>query len=250
MAVEPRIILVTGALAGIGRVIATAFARLGDHVVVAGRRDDAGEAFADELRSLGTEAHYVRADVRHDYEVRRLVDQTVSRFGRLDVAVNNAGVEQRPGALVEQTLKAYTDIFDTNVLGAMLSMKYELRVMQAQRCGSIINISSSMGHKAAANMALYVASKHALEGMTKAAALEAAPHGVRVNAIAPGPVDTEMLGRLTGTPEREVVLRASVPLGRFGLPEEVAQTALFLASDQAAFITGHILAVDGGKSAG
>ena len=140
--------------------------------------------------------------------------------------------------------------FDTNVLGTLLSMKHELRAMQAQGSGSIVNISSTYGHEGAGGSSVYTASKHAVEGMTKSAAREAAAFGVRVNAVAPGPTETGMLNRFTATPERKAALVSSVPLGRVGAPEEIASAVVFLASDKASFVTGHILAADGGKTAG
>src|SRR5712692_9818004 len=244
------VILITGALTGIGRATAVAFANEGARIVVAGRRDAEGKALEVELRDLGAEAIFVRTDVRHDDEVRDLVDQTVARFGRLDVAVNTAGTEGKPGPVTEQTAESYAATFDTNVLGTLLSMKHELRVMQPQGRGSIVNISSTYGHEGAAGASVYVASKHAVEGMTKSAALEAASSGVRVNAVAPGPIETGMLNRFTGTAERKAALAKSVPLGRVGDPAEIARAAVFLASEKASFITGQILTADGGKTAG
>ena len=181
------VVLVTGALTGIGRATALAFAAQGARLAVSGRRADAGEALAAELRGLGAEAEFVAADVRHEDEVRGLIDRTIARFGRLDAAVNNAGTEGRPGPVTEQTAESYAATFDTNVLGTVLSMKHEMRVMQGQGHGSIINLSSTMGHKAAPGASIYTASKHAVEGLTKSAALEGAAYGVRVNAVAPGP---------------------------------------------------------------
>jgi len=140
-------------------------------------------------------------------------------------------------------------MFDTNVLGVLLSMKHELRVLQAQGSGSIINISSVLGQAAYANAALYTASKHAVEGLTKAAALEGAPFGVRVNAVAPGPIDTPMLERFTGGEEGKAGLASTIPMARTGAPDEIAQAVVFLASDKASFITGHVVNVDGGKRA-
>ena len=160
-----------------------------------------------------------------------------------------AGPEGKPGPVTEQSAESYAATFDTNVLGTLLSMKHELRVMEAQGQGSIVNLSSTMGSKAAPGASMYTASKHAVEGLTKSAALEAAAFGVRVNAVAPGPVETEMLNRFTGSAERKAGLIAGVPLKRAGTPEEIAQTIVFLASDKASFITGHIIAADGGKLA-
>jgi NAD(P)-dependent dehydrogenase (short-subunit alcohol dehydrogenase family) len=192
----------------------------------------------------------VNADVRHDEEVRNLVDQTVARYGRLDVAVNNAGTEGRPGPVIEQTADSYADTFDTNVLGTLLSLKHELRVMTAQRAGSIVNISSTYGHEGAAFASVYAGSKHAVEGITKSAALEVASTGVRVNAVAPGPTDTGMLDRFTSTAENKAALASKVPLARIGKPDDIAAAVLYLAAEGAAFVTGQILTVDGGKTAG
>jgi NAD(P)-dependent dehydrogenase (short-subunit alcohol dehydrogenase family) len=244
------VVLITGALTGIGRATAVAFAKEGARIVVAGRRDAEGKALEAELRGLGAEASFIKADVRHDDEVRDLVDQTVARFGRLDAAVNAAGTEGRPGPVTEQTAESYAATFDTNVLGTLLSMKHELRVMQAQGGGSIINISSTYGHEGGAGASVYVGSKHAVEGMTKSAGLEAASSGVRINAVAPGPIETGMLNRFTGTAERKAALLKTVPLGRVGDPADIARAAVFLASEKASFITGQILTVDGGKTAG
>src|SRR5207244_13431063 len=177
-------------------------------VVISGRRDDAGEALVNELRALGAEAEFVRADVRHEDDVRNLVDKTVERFRRRDVPLNNAGTEGQPGPLTEQSAETYAATFDTNVLGTILSLKHEMRVMLAQGHGSIVNLSSTFGSRGAAGASMYVASKHAVEGLTKAAALEGAAAGARVNAVAPGPVDTELLNRFTGTAERKAALAA------------------------------------------
>jgi len=243
------VVLITGALTGIGRATALAFGRERARLVVSGRRDDAGLALIKELRALGTEAEFVRADVRQEGEVQTLVDRTIAHFGRLDVAVNNAGTEGKTGPVTEQTAESYAATFDTNVLGVLLSMKHELRVMQAQGAGSIVNLSSTMGQRGAGGASLYVASKHAVEGLTKSAALEAAAFGVRVNAVAPGPIETAMLGRFTGTAERKAGLVASIPMKRAGRPEEIAEAILFAASDKASFITGQIISVNGGRTA-
>ena len=246
---RPPVILITGALTGIGRATALAFAKEGATVVVSGRREVEGKAFENELRSLGAEVAFVLADVRHEDDVRNLVEQTVGRFGRLDVAINNAGTEGQPGPLTEQTSDNYAAMFDTNVRGTFLSLKHELRIMQPQGSGGIINVSSTMGERGAANLALYAASKHAVEGLTKSAALEAAPFGVRVNAVAPGPTETAMLDRLTGTPDRKAAFYAAVPLKRGAKPEEIADAIVFLASEKASFITGQIIRINGGKTA-
>jgi NAD(P)-dependent dehydrogenase (short-subunit alcohol dehydrogenase family) len=243
------VVLITGALTGIGRATALAFAKEGARLVVSGRHDEAGNALAAELRDLGAEAEFVRADVRHEDEVQSLVDRTLARFGRLDVAVNNAGTEGTPGPVTEQTAERFTAMFETNVLGTLLGMKHQLRVMQAQGSGSIVNISSTMGERGAPNLSLYTGSKHAVEGITKSAALEAAAFGVRVNAVAPGPTETAMLNRLTGSAEKKAGFFAAVPLRRGGQPDEIADAIVFVASDKAAFITGQIIRVNGGKTA-
>jgi NAD(P)-dependent dehydrogenase (short-subunit alcohol dehydrogenase family) len=242
-------VLITGALTGIGRATALAFARQGDIVVVSGRREAEGAALEAELRGLGAEAAFIAADVRHEDDIRHLADQTVARFGRLDIAVNNAGTEGKPGPVTEQTPESYAAMFDTNVLGTVLSLKHELRVMQPQGAGSIVNISSTMGERGAANLALYTASKHAVEGLTKSATLEAAAFGVRVNAVAPGPTETAMLDRLTGSPDKKAAFYAAVPLKRGARPEEIAEAVTFVASNKASFITGQIIRVNGGKTA-
>jgi NAD(P)-dependent dehydrogenase (short-subunit alcohol dehydrogenase family) len=243
------VVLITGALTGIGRATALAFAREGASLVVSGRRDDVGVALVTELRALGVEAEFVNADVRHEDDVRTLIDKTVARFGRLDVAVNNAGTEGKPGPVTEQNAESYGVTFETNVLGTLLSMKHEMRVMQTQGSGCIVNISSTMGQRGAANASLYTASKHAVEGLTKSAALEGAAYGVRVNAVAPGPIDTEMLNRFTGSAERKAGLIAGVPIKRAGKPGEIADAIVFISSEKATFITGQVIGVNGGKTA-
>lgn len=241
------VVLVTGALSGIGRATAEAFAREGARIVVSGRREEEGQALARDLRQMGAEAEFVRADVRHEDDVRVLIDATVKRFGRLDVAVNNAGTLGEPGPITAQSPESYATIFDSNVLGVLLSLKHELRAMLPQGHGSIVNLSSIVGHVGAPNSSVYSASKHAVDGLTRAAALEAAGSGVRVNGIAPGPIETPMLERLAGRGKDLIV--GHVALKRAGTPEEVAQAVVFIASDKASFITGATLSVDGGQVA-
>ncbi len=246
---DKLVVLITGGLTGIGRAAAIAFAKKSAKVVVAGRRDEAGKELVKELRSLGAEAEFIKADVRKEDDVRAMVDKTVARFGRLDVAVNNAATEGQVGPITDQTAESFAATFETNVLGVVLSMKHEVRVMQAQGRGSIINLSSTYGHEGAAGASISVGAKHAVEGITKSVALELARSGIRVNAVAPGPTDTGMLTRFTGTAENKAALATQVPLGRLGLSEEVADGIVFIGSEEARFITGHVLNVDGGHSA-
>jgi NAD(P)-dependent dehydrogenase (short-subunit alcohol dehydrogenase family) len=213
------------------------------------RRDEEGQKLISEIRKTGAEAEFVHADVRREEDVRNLIDKTVERYGRLDVAVNAAGTEGVPGPVVEQTAGSYSATFDTNVLGTLLSMKHELRVMLPQKNGSIVNISSTYGHTGARGASVYSASKHAVEGLTKSAALEAAGTGVRVNVIAPGPIETAMLDRFTKTEERRAGLASTVPLKRVEKPEGIAQAIVFVSSGEASFITGASYLVDGRKTA-
>jgi len=245
-----QVVLITGALTGIGRAAAIIFAQEGARIVVSGRRDKEGQALVAELQGLGAEAIFVLTDVRKDEDVRNLVDQTVKRFGRLDVAVNNAGTEGTPGRVTEQTAETYAATFDTNVLGTLLSMKHELRVMLAQGGGSIVNVSSAYGSVGAAGASVYVASKHAIEGLTKSAALEVAGTGVRVNVVAPGTTDTGMLTRFTSTDENKAALVSTVPFKRMATSEEIAHVIAFVASENASYMTGSSIPVDGGMIAG
>ena len=247
---DRQAVLVTGALAGIGRATAEAFARAGANVVIAGRRPDVGEAFAAELASHGGEAGFIAADVRREAEVQQLVDRAVERLGRLDVVVNNAGVDGDMVPFAGVTPESYAGVFDTNVLGTLLGIKHGLRVMEPQGSGAIVNVSSIYGEKGFPLNAPYVASKHAIIGLTRAAALEGAAYGVRVNAVGPGPVQTAMLDRVTGGDEdAKAAFLSTIPLGRAGDPREIADAIVFIASDRAGFLTGQTVFVDGGLTA-
>ncbi len=250
MSERNQTVLVTGALAGIGRATATAFAHGGANVIVSGRRPDAGEALADDLRGDGGEVEFIAADVRHESEVQQLIDATVERFGRLDAVVNNAGSDGEMVPFSGVTPESYAAVFDTNVLGTLLGIKHALRVMETQGSGAIVNVSSIYGQKGFPLNAPYVASKHAIIGLTRAAALEAAPYGVRVNAVAPGPVQTAMLDRVTGGDEQaKAAFLSTVPVGRAGDPREIADAIVFIASPQASFLTGQAIFLDGGITA-
>jgi NAD(P)-dependent dehydrogenase (short-subunit alcohol dehydrogenase family) len=244
-----QVVLITGALTGIGRATAVEFATRGADIVVSGRRDKEGYELVAALRALGAEAEFVHADVRVEEDVRNLVDQTITRFGRLDIAVNNAATEGPRGLVTEQTAETYAATFDTNVLGVLLSMKHEQRVMVAQGAGSIVNVSSAYGSIGAAGASVYVASKHAVEGLTKSAALEMAGTGVRVNVVAPGTTDTGMLTRFTNTDENKAALVSTVPFKRLATPEEIAHVIVFVASADASYMTGASIPVDGGMLA-
>jgi NAD(P)-dependent dehydrogenase (short-subunit alcohol dehydrogenase family) len=242
-----KVVLVTGGTSGIGKATAIAFAKEGAKVVVSGRREREGLAVVEEIKRNGGTAHFVQADVAKEADVKRLVDETVAKFGRLDVAFNNAGVEWL-GALTDASEADYRRLFDINVWGVLASMKHEIPAMLRTGGGAIINTSSVLGHVATAGAGIYNASKFAVEGLTKSAALEVATQGIRVNALAPAATQTDMIDRFVGEGETEYRkgLIAKHPVGRLGTPEEMAEAVLYLASDAAKFTTGISLAVDGG----
>jgi NAD(P)-dependent dehydrogenase (short-subunit alcohol dehydrogenase family) len=247
--VTSPVVVITGALSGIGRATALAYASQDARLVVSGRTVAAGEALVALLNVNGAEAIFIQADVRHEAEISALFRQAQDRFGQVDIVVNNAGMDGGFSPLTNVSLEDYETVFATNVLGTLLGTKHALRIMQAQGHGSIVNVSSTMGSRGAGGMALYTASKHAVEGLTKSAAIEAAAYGVRVNAVAPGPTDTGMLERLTGGGERKAAFAAGLPMKRLGTAQEVAAAILFIASAQAGFITGEIIHINGGKTA-
>ncbi|WP_397381758.1 glucose 1-dehydrogenase [Prosthecobacter sp.] len=244
---QNKVVLITGATSGIGKVSALAFAKAGAKVIVSGRREAEGQAVVAEIKASGGEATFAKADVAVEAEVAALVAKTVETYGRLDIAFNNAGVELT-GAIVDATEVDYRRVFDINVWGVITSMKHEIPVMLKQGAGVIINTSSAAGHVGMAGASVYVASKHAVEGLTKAAALEYAKQGIRVNAVAPAAIETDMMNRFTGGGAEEALsyMRSLHPVGRLGRSEEIANAVLFLASDGASFITGTSLKVDGG----
>src|SRR5256714_7359417 len=242
-----KVALITGGTSGIGKATATAFARAGAKVVLTGRREKEGAQVVAEIKKLGSEAEFVRADVAKDADVKAMVDFTVDKYGRLDIAFNNAGVEWK-GPLEQATEAEYRRIFDINVWGVLNSMRHEIPVMLKNGGGAIVNTSSVAGHVGLGGVSVYIASKHAVEGLTKSAALEFAKQNVHINAVAPGPVATEMWDRFAGDAGDQIA--ATVPVQRVGVSEEIAAAVLYLASDAAKFTTGTSLVVDGGFIAG
>lgn len=238
-----KIVLVTGGTSGIGKVTAIAFANAGAKVVLTGRREKEGAEVVAEIDKTGGTASFVRADVSKDADIVKAIDFVLATYGRLDVAFNNAGVEML-GPLDQVTEEQYRSTFDINVWGVLNSMKYEIPAMLKGGGGAIVNTSSIAGHIGLAQASIYVATKHAVEGLTKAAAVEFAKQGIRVNAVAPGTIDTEMVARFPK--EAQEWLKSQHPVGRFGTSEDIAAAVLYLASDAAKFTTGAILAVDGG----
>ena len=241
-----KVALVTGGTSGIGRTTAIEFARAGAKVVLTGRREKEGAQVVDEIRKLGGDAAFVRADVAKDADVKAMVDFTVGKYGRLDVAFNNAGVEWT-GPLDQATEAEYRRVFDINVWGVLNSMRHEIPVMLKNGGGAIVNNSSVAGHVGLGQVSVYIASKHAVEGLTKSVALEFAKQNIRINAVAPGVIATDMLDRFAGKEgEMRDSLASITPVGRIGAVEEIAAAVLYLCSDDAKFTTGTSLVVDGG----
>ena len=239
-----KVALVTGGTSGIGKTTAIEFARAGAKVVLTGRREKEGAQVVAEIKKLGGEAAFARADVAKDADVKRMVDFTVDKFGRIDIAFNNAGVEWK-GPLDQATEGEYRRIFDINVWGVLNSMRHEIPVMLKNGGGAIVNTSSVAGHVGLAQVSVYIASKHAVEGLTKSVALEFAKQNIRINAIAPGVIATEMWDRFAGEEMRGQVA-SMIPVARIGASEEIAAAVLYLCSDNAKFTTGTSLVVDGG----
>jgi NAD(P)-dependent dehydrogenase (short-subunit alcohol dehydrogenase family) len=244
---EGKVVLVTGGTSGIGKTTAIEFARAGAKVVLTGRREKEGAEVVRQIEKLGGDAAFVRADIAKDADVKAMVDFTVKKYGKLDVAFNNAGVEWK-GPLDQATEAEYRRIFDINVWGVLNSMRHEIPLMLKNGGGAIVNTSSVAGHAGLAGVSVYIASKHAVEGLTKAVALEFAKQNVRINAVAPGPIATEMWDRFAGEASDQIA--STVPVQRVGLSEEIAAAVLYLASDAAKFTTGTSLLVDGGLIAG
>jgi NAD(P)-dependent dehydrogenase (short-subunit alcohol dehydrogenase family) len=241
-----KVALVTGGTSGIGKTTAIEFAHAGAKVVLTGRREKEGAQVVAEIKKLGGDAGFVRADVARDADVKGMVDFTVDKFGRLDIAFNNAGVEWM-GPLDQATEAEYRRVFDINVWGVLNSMRHEIPVMLKTGGGAIVNTSSVAGHVGMGQVSIYTASKHAVEGLTKALALEFAKQNIRINAVAPGAIATEMFDRFAGK-HSEVLdsLSSLIPVGRIGASEEIAAAVLYLCSGNAKFNVGTSLVVDGG----
>ena len=247
---QGKVALVTGGTSGIGRAAAIAYAREGAKVVVAGRRAAEGEETVQLVRAQGREAMFVPTDVTQEAQVKNLIGRTLEQFGRLDFAFNNAGIEQAPTPFLEQTVETYDQVMDINVKGVWLSMKYEIPAMLKTGGGSIVNTSSGLGVIGMPGIEIYVASKHAVIGLTKSAALEFGKQGIRVNAVLPAAIDTDMFQRFAGeNPEFLAQVTALHPIGRIGTSEEIADAAIWLSSSRSSFVTGHSLLVDGGFTA-
>lgn len=246
---ENKVALVTGGTSGIGKATALALGIAGAKVVFSGRREPEGEETANLIRQSGAECLFVRSDVSSEADVKALIEKTVASYGRLDVVLNNAGIESPMKSLHEQSVEDFDKLMAINVRGLFLCMKYEIQQMLTQGTGVIINNSSMGGLIGFAGVSPYIASKHAVMGLTRSAALDYAKQGIRINAVNPGLIATEMMNRLSNTGITSEQFASTVPMGRMGQPEEIAATVVFLCSDAASYITGQSLVIDGGYTA-
>jgi NAD(P)-dependent dehydrogenase (short-subunit alcohol dehydrogenase family) len=247
---EGKVALVTGGGSGIGRATAVAFAREGAKVVIADRNVQRGEETVSMICDTGGTASFRRTNVSVAAEIKALVEYIIMTYGRLDLAFNNAGIEGDVKPLADQTEANFDAVMDINVKGVWLSMKYEIPRMLEQGGGAIVNSSSVAGVVGFPAIGIYAASKHAVVGLTKTAALEYSAQGIRINAVSPGAIDTEMIDRLAdGLNVKKDDLTTFHPIGRLGRVEEVAEAVLWLCSSKASFVTGHTLIVDGGFTA-
>jgi NAD(P)-dependent dehydrogenase (short-subunit alcohol dehydrogenase family) len=246
-----KVALITGGTSGIGRDAAILFAKAGAKVVVSGRRETEGNETIGLIRAAGGDGLFVKSDVSKSVDVQSLVQKTVEKFGRLDLAFNNAGIEGKWVPIIEQAEEEFDRVIDINLKGTWLCLKYEIQQMLKQGGGgAIVNMSSVAGLMGSAGASPYIASKHGVIGLTRTAALEAASHGIRVNAVCPAVIETAMADRAFSTPELKKRVLAMHPLGRFGKGMEIAEAVLWLCSDKSSFMTGHYIVLDGGMLAG
>jgi NAD(P)-dependent dehydrogenase (short-subunit alcohol dehydrogenase family) len=251
MELQGKVGLVTGGTSGIGRDAAVLFAKAGAKVVVAGRREGEGKETINLVRAAGGDALFVKTDVSRAAEVKALVQKTVDKFGRLDVAFNNAGIEGNWIPITEQSEEDWDSVIDINLKGTWLCLKYEVQQMLKQGSGgAIVNMASVAGLIGSAGAATYCASKHGVMGLTKAAALETARSGIRINVVCPAVIETPMGERIFGAPDMKKFALGLHPIGRFGKPMEISEAVVWMCSDRASFMTGQSLVLDGGFLAG
>ena len=246
---DEKVVLVTGGGSGIGRAAAILFANEGARVVIANRRIEAGNETVNTIKQNGGDAMFIQTDVSQKNQVLKLIDTIVEKYGRLDCAFNNAGIDGKPAPIIDCEEEDWDEIIDINLKGTFLLMKYEIRQMLTQGYGSIVNMSSICSTIARPNRCAYIASRHGIEGLTKTAALEYSGKGIRINAVAPGSIRTDIFYRsIKDNPDKEKFYLNRHPIGRIGEPEEVASAALWLCSNAASFVTGSIMMIDGGAS--
>jgi NAD(P)-dependent dehydrogenase (short-subunit alcohol dehydrogenase family) len=244
---DQKVAIITGGSSGIGRATAVALAKEGVKIIVAARRTKEGEQTIRLVKEAGGDGIFVRTDVASEKDVKSLVEKSVKQYNRLDYAFNNAGIEESPTPLIDQTSEVFDKIMNVNTKGVWLSMKYEIPEMIRTGGGAIVNTSSGTGVIGTPRMTIYTASKHAVLGLTKSAALEYAKSGIRINAIIPGVIETEMFGRVAEDNKQVLEsLESTTPIGRTGDPQEIANAVVWLLSDKASFVLGHTLLVDGG----